>query len=701
MPPKISFKPNIKGTARSRKKAVAIDEEGSDHDIQMQEDAGARDEGDVLEDELQVQERLEEERLSSEKRPSGDHSVPAVGSFSSKGKDKAEDKDEEEDKTVDQKKMSELSIQDDSNDNHSHSLGMDFAMNSSPDQQDYYGGDQDASMETDGEKEPDYADEGDELVKEIPVYLSRRLAEYLYLFQYPVRAAALPYTQNSGPSKARIKPLSQLIELELPIDTSASQYNRERGEEMAMGMNDKALRTAFDQEPDDEEEKELLDKQTLMSSLIPNATNYFAGVLRNDELHLTPLHGAVQLRPSFKYLDKIDEKHKQANKKVNDEENKEFIAKQKAELEQKAKAVQVQVRSAADSEARRNTGPNRAKLAEEENWTKLEYFDADTYEADVIYDRMFASHVDDLECTTTVEDYLDQVSSNNSLRNSIAMDSVKLFLLNNSEEILAIATPISPLQKREFVRLEKRREVCSSDGYTTYSCRDGYHCVSARTCKRNSNYAWTAIFGVIVVLLILFTCMRRRRARAAMATQQPVVTSTVIPGQGANYAAYPPAQSYAPPPGDPNMAYQAPANYPPPNGAPVYPPPNGAPVYPPPNGAPAYPPSNGAPVYPPAAASGYPPPGSPPYSGEKPPGSAYAHPTDTPPAAYSPYPPASGSYAAPPPGQPYAAPGTQAPPYSSAPYTPLGQPQSSAYGAPSSEPYPVPQGEASSYAPPK
>ncbi|KAF9344418.1 hypothetical protein BGX26_004391 [Mortierella sp. AD094] len=182
-------------------------------------------------------------------------------------------------------------------------------------------------------------------------------------------------------------------------------------------MNDKALRTALDGEPDDDETRELLDKQTLVSSLIPNATNYLAGVLRNDEMHLTPFHGAVQLRPSFKYLDKIDEKHKQATKKVSDEENKEIIAKQRADQEQKAKALQVQVRSAADSEARKASGPNKARLADDESWTKLDYFDADTVEADIIYDRMFASHVDDLECATTVTEYLDLVSSINSLRN--------------------------------------------------------------------------------------------------------------------------------------------------------------------------------------------------------------------------------------------------------------------------------------------
>lgn len=58
-------------------------------------------------------------------------------------------------------------------------------------------------------------------------------------------------------------------------------------------------------------------------------------------MHLTPIHGAVQLRPSFKYLDKIDEKKKQASKKISDEENKELLAKQKAEQEQKARALQV------------------------------------------------------------------------------------------------------------------------------------------------------------------------------------------------------------------------------------------------------------------------------------------------------------------------------------------------------------------------
>ncbi|KAG0354276.1 DNA-directed RNA polymerase III subunit RPC5 [Podila minutissima] len=401
MPPKISFKPKISSTARSRKRVVEPTEGGSDHEDGLTQDNSMEQDEDLIEDEVQKMERLEEERLNNEKYVSRATTHKEIDQVVAS---KAVNPD-----TGKQVKNDNSPLDD------TPTPPVESPME--PMDQDFYHEDQDSPMETEGEKEPDYADEGDELVKEIPVFLSQRLAKYLYLFQYPVRAAALPYTQESGPSKARIKPLSQLIELELPVDTSASQYNRERGEELALGMNDKALRTVFDDDLDDDAEKELLDKQTLVSSLIPNATNYLAGVLRNDEMHLTPFHGTVQLRPSFKYLDKIDEKHKQATKKVSDEENKEMIARLKAESEQKAKALQVQVRSAADSEARSRSGPNRARLAEEENWTKLDYFDADTYEADMIYDRMFASHIDELECATTVEDYLTMVSSNNSLRN--------------------------------------------------------------------------------------------------------------------------------------------------------------------------------------------------------------------------------------------------------------------------------------------
>lgn len=48
---------------------------------------------------------------------------------------------------------------------------------------------------------------------------------------------------------------------------------------------------------------------SLCSGKTPNLNQcyfFFSG-----ELHLTPLHGILQLRPSFTYLDKADAKHRE------------------------------------------------------------------------------------------------------------------------------------------------------------------------------------------------------------------------------------------------------------------------------------------------------------------------------------------------------------------------------------------------------
>ncbi|KAG0268822.1 hypothetical protein DFQ27_005609 [Actinomortierella ambigua] len=409
MPPKFSVKPNV-GRGRVRRKQEAVDA-ASDNENDVRMDGGSGDDGeDAFEDELQKQERLLEEEETLKRRVVRT-TIPVIGSTStSTTKPSAEGAKEA---TIASISEAAVTVE-------SSTSAFTRRMSTIVDQLAADTMEIDSTLsevdETPREPLPDFADEGDELIKEIPVFLSQQLAKYLYLFQYPVRPSQLPFDSVSGPNKARIKPHAQLIELELPVDTKAVHYNRQRGEELAMGLNDKAIKTAYDIEmADEDEEKELLNKQILTSSLIPTATNYLAGVLRNDELHLTPIHGSVQLRPSFKYLDKIDEKQKQANRKVNDEADREHTARIQAESEAKAKAVQVQVRSAADTEARKAGGPNKARLAEEESWTRLDYFNVESDESEVIYDRMFATQIGELDCVTSVEEYLDMVSSLHSL----------------------------------------------------------------------------------------------------------------------------------------------------------------------------------------------------------------------------------------------------------------------------------------------
>ncbi|KAG0029656.1 hypothetical protein BGZ81_003537 [Podila clonocystis] len=230
---------------------------------------------------------------------------------------------------------------------------------------------------------------------------------------------------------------------------------------------------------------------------------------------------------------------------------------------------------------------------------------------------------------------------------SFTIESIKSYV--EGEPIVALMSPA--ISKRSMsMRLEKRREICETYGNGSYNyCPEGYYCVGSSYCKKKTSYVWIAGVAAVVVIIIILGIVRRCRARRAMSTQQPVVTSTVITGQetlSPQYQAQYPAGGFAPPPGDPNMAYQPyqPTYAQPPPGSPYNAP---------------YPPTSDAPMaYPPQAA--YQPAGSPVPS-------AYPAPAGTPATAYS-----------------------------SPAYSPAGQPQ---YVTPA--PYPVPQGEAANYAPPK
>lgn len=50
-----------------------------------------------------------------------------------------------------------------------------------------------------------------------------------------------------------------------------------------------------------------MDKQILQSTrAVSDTSNYAVAVYHDSELHITPLQGVVDLRPSFAYLDKSD-----------------------------------------------------------------------------------------------------------------------------------------------------------------------------------------------------------------------------------------------------------------------------------------------------------------------------------------------------------------------------------------------------------
>ncbi|XP_039696178.1 DNA-directed RNA polymerase III subunit RPC5 isoform X4 [Pteropus medius] len=148
-------------------------------------------------------------------------------------------------------------------------------------------------------------EEDDPVVQEIDVYLAKSLAEKLYLFQYPVRPASMTYDDIPHLS-AKIKPKQQKVELEMAIDTLNPNYCRSKGEQIALNVDGACA------DETSTYSSKLMDKQTFCSSqTTSNTSRYAAALYRRGELHLTPLRGILQLRPSFSYLDKADAKHRE------------------------------------------------------------------------------------------------------------------------------------------------------------------------------------------------------------------------------------------------------------------------------------------------------------------------------------------------------------------------------------------------------
>ncbi|XP_067121880.1 LOW QUALITY PROTEIN: DNA-directed RNA polymerase III subunit RPC5 [Centruroides vittatus] len=148
-------------------------------------------------------------------------------------------------------------------------------------------------------------EDDDPVVEEIDVYLSKSLADNLYLFQYPVRPSNMTYNDVED-IQARVKPKQQKVELELPLNVQSSNYDKSKGEQIALnvdgrhGGDNSYFSSSF------------MDKQKLTSSkAVSSSAQYAIGLLRpGKELHLTPLHAIIQLRPSFTYLDQSDSRAK-------------------------------------------------------------------------------------------------------------------------------------------------------------------------------------------------------------------------------------------------------------------------------------------------------------------------------------------------------------------------------------------------------
>ncbi|KAJ8246352.1 hypothetical protein GJAV_G00266780 [Gymnothorax javanicus] len=148
-------------------------------------------------------------------------------------------------------------------------------------------------------------EDDDPIIQEIDVYLAKSLADKLYLFQYPVRPASMTYDDVTHLS-AKIKPKQQKVEVEMAVNTMSPNYCRSKGEQIALNVD------GINSDDTNTYSTKMMDKQTFSSiQATTNSSRYAAAVFRRGELHLTPLQGILQMRPSFSYLDQADSKHRE------------------------------------------------------------------------------------------------------------------------------------------------------------------------------------------------------------------------------------------------------------------------------------------------------------------------------------------------------------------------------------------------------
>nr|ACO15732.1 DNA-directed RNA polymerase III subunit RPC5 [Caligus clemensi] len=213
--------------------------------------------------------------------------------------------------------------------------------------------------------------ESDPVIKEIPVYVSTKLKDQLYLFQYPIRPSSFPYASNSI-FAARIKPVQGRVELSVSLDTSSEDYDQSKGEQIALNVD------GFSSAPSEKDfPNGLMDKQLLTSSrTLKDPSRYAIGLISPEgKLHLNAIKDTLVIRPDLTYLDKSDKTAKSEGRTLtNNPEEQEL----EEALEEENDLKQVTVKFAkTDNETfkknREKTYDYKKNKDEMEKWVPMKY----------------------------------------------------------------------------------------------------------------------------------------------------------------------------------------------------------------------------------------------------------------------------------------------------------------------------------------
>lgn len=218
----------------------------------------------------------------------------------------------------------------------------------------------------------------DPVVQEFSVVSTNNLGENIRLLQYPTRSVYRPFVEDQGRGvrEARIKPKAGLIEVDIPIETRKF-YDKEKGDN-------------WDQ----------VNKQTFGGVLKQGQGRYMVGVFKDGELHVSPIHSVAQLRPQFKYFDNQMAAEKDASRSLRAETSGH---------QKEARAVQMTAKSSSDLAPKFSGALAARKIADEEQYVKLDWFDRDSNESWDVSEKLISepTQKQKLYSSMTQEQYFD------------------------------------------------------------------------------------------------------------------------------------------------------------------------------------------------------------------------------------------------------------------------------------------------------
>ncbi len=197
------------------------------------------------------------------------------------------------------------------------------------------------------------ADAEDPVVREIPVRLSKVLAQKLYLLQYPLRSRARPYVADLENKRARIKVEQSRLQVRFSLDSESANYGGSSSNPSGQ-----------------------LRDLCLESSVVRHKCNYAAGVISQGELILAPVHSVLRMRPSLGHLDDAERKKRQGEE---EEKRKQAgVVKSESESRQVTKQFARKAWIPANRGRTRLSYAKQFELREREPWNELRVDGKDT-----------------------------------------------------------------------------------------------------------------------------------------------------------------------------------------------------------------------------------------------------------------------------------------------------------------------------------